>query len=201
MTPPAILTQALALEMTQADLSQTLSANRDEQAAFNSELREPELGFGPHLMLDCRQCDISKISDLQHVFTVLDQLPELIGMTKITAPYVFNYSGLIPEDRGITGTVIIAESHITFHSFIEKDYFFFDIFSCKPFNVERVVEYIVSAFGVRSFERADVARGRFFPRGNIMARGTGDKLSQAEISDLARWHDNATHPHAGVAAP
>ena len=193
MTPTATLTQALALEMTPGMLDQTPSMIEPSEHDTESEL-----GFGPHLMLDCRQCDISKISDLQHVFTVLDQLPELIGMTKITAPYVFNYSGLIPEDRGITGTVIIAESHITFHSFVEKDYFFFDIFSCKPFNVERVVEYIVAAFGVRSFERADVARGRFFPRGNVMARGTGDKLSEAEMSDLARWRDTATHPHTGV---
>ena len=25
-----------------------------------------------------------------------------------------------------TGVVVIAESHLTFHSFVEKDYFFFD---------------------------------------------------------------------------
>jgi S-adenosylmethionine decarboxylase len=120
--------------------------------------------FGPHLMLDCRQCDYDKISDLAYVFQVLDQLPDTIGMTKITQPYVFPYSGLVPEDKGITGTVIIAESHITFHSFVEKDYFFFDIFSCKPFEVERVVDYITEAFGVRDFEKHVAHRGRNFPR-------------------------------------
>jgi S-adenosylmethionine decarboxylase len=120
--------------------------------------------FGPHLMLDCRRCDASKIGDLAYVFQVLNDLPEAVGMTKITQPYVFPYSGLIPEDKGITGVVVIAESHITFHSFTEKDYFFFDIFSCKHFDVDQVVDYVVKAFGVQDFEKHTASRGRYFPR-------------------------------------
>ncbi|MEB3287829.1 MAG: S-adenosylmethionine decarboxylase [Vampirovibrionales bacterium] len=121
-------------------------------------------GFGPHLMLDCRQCDYDKINDLELVFNFLNDLPEKIGMTKITQPYVFPYSGLIPEDKGITGTVIIAESHLTFHSFVEKDYFFFDLFSCKPFDVEKAVALVVETFGVKDYERHQAMRGRYFPR-------------------------------------
>ena len=78
--------------------------------------------FGPHLMLDLRQCNQEKLKDYNLVFNVLQDLPGEIGMTKITQPYVFPYSGLIPEDKGITGTVIIAESHISIHTFQEKDY-------------------------------------------------------------------------------
>ncbi|MDX2085909.1 MAG: S-adenosylmethionine decarboxylase [Candidatus Melainabacteria bacterium] len=120
--------------------------------------------FGPHLMLDCRQCNVDLISDLNYVYQVLDTLPEAVGMTKIIPPYVFPYSGLVPEDKGITGVVIIAESHITFHSFVEKDYFFFDIFSCKPFDVEHVVQHILNAFEVKDYERHQASRGRYFPR-------------------------------------
>lgn len=120
--------------------------------------------FGPHLMLDCRECDYDKISDLEYVFNVLNDLPDAVGMTKIIQPYVFPYSGLIPEDKGITGVVVIAESHITFHSFTEKDYFFFDIFSCKNFDVEQVVRYVVDAFGVKKYERHLAERGQHFPR-------------------------------------
>ncbi|MDH4380125.1 MAG: S-adenosylmethionine decarboxylase [Vampirovibrionales bacterium] len=120
--------------------------------------------FGPHLMLDCRQCDKDKISDLQYVWNFIDTLPDKIGMTKITQPYVFPYEGLIPEDRGITGMVIIAESHITFHSFVEKDYFFFDLFSCKPFDVNPVKQIVAEAFGVKDMEVHHATRGRFFPR-------------------------------------
>ncbi len=120
--------------------------------------------FGPHLMMDCRQCDPDKINDLDFVFRFLDRLPEEIGMNKVTRPHVIPYEGLIPEDKGITGVVVIAESHMTFHSFTEKDYFFFDIFSCKPFDVETVRDRVIEAFGVTRYESHLVDRGRYFPR-------------------------------------
>jgi S-adenosylmethionine decarboxylase len=123
-------------------------------------------GFGPHLMLDCRQCDAAKIGDVAYVFEVLNTLPERIGMTKIIQPYVFPYAGLVPEDRGVTGMVVIAESHLSFHSFMEKDYFFFDLFSCKPFDVEAARQFIVDAFNVKDWEAHYAERGRYFPRDN-----------------------------------
>jgi S-adenosylmethionine decarboxylase len=120
--------------------------------------------FGPHLMLDCRGCNPEKIGNLEYVFRFLNDLPERIGMTKITQPYVFPYEGLIPEDKGITGTVIIAESHITFHSFTDKDYFFFDVFSCKHFDVDIVARMVQEAFEVQHVERHEALRGKDFPR-------------------------------------
>lgn len=120
-------------------------------------------GFGPHLMMDCKGVSFEKCSDLQYVWQFLNDLPDKIGMTKIIQPYVFPYSGLVPEDAGITGAVVIAESHLTFHSFIHKDYFFFDLFSCKPFNVDQVIEEVITAFDVKVPEIHRVDRGRYFP--------------------------------------
>jgi len=122
-----------------------------------------QTGFGPHLMMDCRGVSFEKCSDLQTVWEFLDKLPERVGMTKITQPYVFPYSGLVPEDEGITGMVVIAESHLTFHSFIRKDYFFFDLFSCKPFDVDRVIQEVITTFEVEEPEIHRVDRGRHFP--------------------------------------
>ena len=74
-------------------------------------------------------CPKETLSNYDLHFNYLKSLPELINMTPITQPYVFPYSGLVPEDKGITGIVIIAESHISIHSFEEKGYSFIDIFS------------------------------------------------------------------------
>jgi len=120
--------------------------------------------FGPHLMLDCSGCDYEKISSLETVFRFLSELPEKMGMTKITQPYVFPYEGLIPEDKGITGIVIIAESHLTFHSFVDKDYFFFDAFSCKHFDMDEMERHVVETFGVKHVQRHHAIRGTDFPR-------------------------------------
>lgn len=55
--------------------------------------------FGPHLTLDLNKCNKNKLSDCNLVFNLLNELPEKIGMTKITQPYVFPYNGLVPEDK------------------------------------------------------------------------------------------------------
>lgn len=128
--------------------------------------------FGPHLMLDLRQCNTDKLKDFNLVFDVLHDLPEKIGMTKITQPYVFPYSGLVPEDKGITGTVIIAESHISIHTFQEKDYCFVDVFSCKHFDVELAAEYVINAFESKDFDKHVVNRGRHFSRSEQVAELT-----------------------------
>jgi S-adenosylmethionine decarboxylase len=120
--------------------------------------------FGPHLMLDLRKCDTDKLKDYELVFNVLNELPENIGMTKITQPYVFPYRGLVPEDKGITGTVIIAESHISIHTFQEKDYCFVDVFSCKDFDVDYAEKYIVKAFDSKQYDKHVVQRGKDFVR-------------------------------------
>lgn len=123
--------------------------------------------FGPHLTIDARGCNRKKIDDLQYIWDFLNDLPDKIGMTKIVQPYVFPYAGLVPEDKGVTGTVIIAESHITFHSFTDKDYFFFDIFSCKTFDVGWVADYVVNHFDVKDAEVQCVERGKHFPRNAV----------------------------------
>lgn len=125
---------------------------------------ENENCFGPHLTLDLRDCNPDKINDFDLVFDILNNLPEEIGMTKITQPYVFKYSGLIPEDKGITGFVVIAESHISIHSFELKNYVFIDLFSCKPFNYKKAQEYLIEAFECKSPTVNVLMRGLDFPR-------------------------------------
>lgn len=120
--------------------------------------------FGPHLMLDCYGCPRERLEDLDLVYKILDQYPDAIGMHKIMPPYVFRYSGLKPEDWGISGVVLIAESHITIHTFPEKGYASIDVFSCKEFDLEYATNYIIQAFDAKSFERNHINRGRDFPK-------------------------------------
>lgn len=120
--------------------------------------------FGPHLTIDVKNALESKLSDINLHFEFLNNLPKLIGMTPITQPYVFPYSGLVPEDKGITGFQVIAESHISIHSFQEKGWCFIDVFSCKPFDTDKAIEYVKSIFGDSDTEVSLVQRGIGFPR-------------------------------------
>ena len=118
-------------------------------------------------MLDLGECDQKALENLDLCFELLNTLPEKIGMTKITQPYVFRYNGVVPEDWGITGMVIIAESHISIHTFPEKRYCFVDMFSCKPFEVEKAKEVFIKAFGSKNPTVNVVERGRAFPRSMV----------------------------------
>ena len=124
------------------------------------------MSFGIHATFDVSEfSDISILSDLSSAFDFLNDLPELINMTRITVPYVFPYSGLVPADSGITGVCILAESHVSLHHFDQKDYSFIDVFSCNYFDEKIVENYIREKLGATKVITKVVERGIDFPRG------------------------------------
>lgn len=124
---------------------------------------KPEFGFGVHLMLDGYGCDSAVLEDMNFIYNFLDEYPDRMDMTKIMPPYVFRYSGSIPEDWGISGFVLIAESHISIHTFPDKQYLSLDMFSCKPFDTELALETIKKYFKVQKYEMKVLDRGQEFP--------------------------------------
>ena len=85
-------------------------------------------------------------------------------MHKMTLPYVVKWMDPGATIDGISGFVMIAESHISIHTFPEKDYVFIDIFSCKGFDVDNAVKLLVNAFGAKKYIKKVVNRGLDFPR-------------------------------------
>jgi S-adenosylmethionine decarboxylase len=128
------------------------------------EVADEMTGFGPHLMLDGYGCDRQKLEDLDLIYRILEDLPARIGMTRIMPPYVFKYSGLRPEDWGISGFVLIAESHISIHTFPEKQFVSVDIFSCKAFDADLAATYFKKAFHMTKAETNVLDRGTEFPK-------------------------------------
>ena len=132
--------------------------------------------------MDMYGCNKKKLKDVNFVFNFLDELPSMIGMTKIMPPYTFSYSGLKPEDWGVSGIVLIAESHISMHTFPEKNYVSLDIFSCKDFDVEAAVDIIASKFEAKTYEKNFFMRGRHFPK---------DVMRNRQIIELERERESS----------
>ena len=110
------------------------------------------------------------LTGLDRIYEFLNQCPDLIHMTKIMPPYAFKYSGSSPR-MGLSGFVLIAESHISIHTFPEKGYLSIDVFSCKDFDVQTAVEFATKVFGIETQEIKIVDRGLEFPR-----TGGGDPI-------------------------
>lgn len=121
-------------------------------------------GFGPHLMIDGFHADPVRLDDLELIHQVLDALPTEMGMTKIMPPHVTRYGGSQPGDAGITGVVMIAESHIAIHTFPQKRFLSVDVFSCKEFDTARAVQSLVRAFDIGRYDTFFFNRGKEFPR-------------------------------------
>ena len=92
-----------------------------------------------HLVIDGYGGDVKKMWDMELVREFLTDYPATLGMTRITEPKVLEYNGPKPEDAGISGFVIIAESHISIHTFPHREYVNIDIFSCKSFDNHRAL--------------------------------------------------------------
>lgn len=127
-------------------------------------MEKATLEVGMHLILDGYSQDPEIISDVDRVRKFLDEFPQYMGMTKVTPPYVFRYQGSTAEESGISGIVIIAESHISVHTFPAKRYVSVDIFSCKPFDVDEAVRGLVEYFQLVEFRRQVFDRGVEYPK-------------------------------------
>ena len=92
-----------------------------------------------HLIIDGYSSNSDILQSEEFIYQLLDQYPAEIGMTKISPPHVLRYVGGKPEEWGISGFVMIAESHISVHTFVERRYVNVDVFSCKSFDADQVI--------------------------------------------------------------
>ncbi len=112
-----------------------------------------------HLVIDGNSSAPDKLSDSDLVYRFLDQHPDAIGMTKITEPQVYTYHGKTPEDWGVSGFVLIAESHISVHTFPDRAHVNVDIFSCKDFDTTSSVDVVKAAFSLTEVSTRELERG------------------------------------------
>lgn len=61
---------------------------------------------------------------------------------------------------GISGVAVLAESHISVHSWPERSYAALDIFMCGKARPERCIEVLLEAFTPRRAEIQELLRGR-----------------------------------------
>ncbi len=145
--------------------------------------------FGPHLTLDFHGCDKGKLADRDFIFKVLDEMPEKVGMNKFSEPQITE----VPEqgensfDRGgITGFVILVESHMSIHTFPEDGYASFDIFSCKEFNIDHATKSLMEMLGAKKVEKNFIVRGKEFVKHYPRSIEKAAEISYRERNRAAR---------------
>jgi S-adenosylmethionine decarboxylase len=123
-----------------------------------------------HLTIDGYGGDRELLSSESLVRSLLDRYPGEINMTKISEPFVLRYVGEKEEDWGVSGFVLIAESHIAVHTFPDRGYVWVDVFSCKEFETEGAVDRIIETFGLTHVTELVHERGLEYPHSVSAAR-------------------------------
>ena len=117
-----------------------------------------------HLLMDGFGGDVENMKNEEFVYRFLDVFPSEIGMNKISTPHVTTYRGPQEEDWGVSGFVLIAESHISVHTFPERSYVNIDVFSCKDFNHEQALAQIRETFSLDQVKHWLIGRGLDYSR-------------------------------------
>lgn len=112
-----------------------------------------ELGrAGKTLCADFLGCKVDSLTNVDLIYHSLVDLAQKIGMRIILPPVLVPWNPPLctdPADWGYTGVLIIAESHIAFHTWPEKKLLNVDISSCKDFDHRLAVKYLGRTFGAK----------------------------------------------------
>lgn len=116
---------------------------------------------GKHLIVDSYGCDIESLFDVGKIKEMLLEVTSMVNLKPLSDTLIYEVDETMIEksETGVTGGIIFMESHFTFHSFPYKKYFSADIYSCKDFPHEEVVDYIKNLFKSNKVDITILIRG------------------------------------------
>ena len=74
----------------------------------------------------------------------------------------------LKDPGGFSGFVIIAESHISLHTFPKRGFISADVYTCQNgLDREKIEKYLIEKFSLKQTEVNFVIRGTKYPETNI----------------------------------
>ena len=111
--------------------------------------------LGKHLLLELYDCDKGILNDPARIEAILNEAAVRSGATVVNSVFhTFN-------PHGVSGVVVIAESHIAAHTWPEYGYASLDVYTCGE-DVDSMVarDYLVKALNAGESEYVELFRGR-----------------------------------------
>lgn len=117
--------------------------------------------LGRQILVEFYDCDQSKLNDVLFIETSLIQAAEASQATLIS----HSFHKFSPH--GVSGVVVIAESHIAIHTWPEYRYAAVDIFTCgNTIDPWIIQEYLKENFQSENVSSMEIKRGLFkVPKG------------------------------------
>jgi S-adenosylmethionine decarboxylase len=108
---------------------------------------------GAHLIVDLYQA--SRLDDIDHIEDTLRRCVNAAGATLLHI-HLHHFE----PNGGISGVAVLAESHISIHSWPERAYAALDIFMCGGANPDACVPVLRKAFSPKKIAVSEHLRGQ-----------------------------------------
>ena len=110
--------------------------------------------LGRHLLMELQDCNEETLNDLEALKTVMLAAADEAGAT-VMGDSFHRFS-----PYGISGVVVVAESHLFIHTWPEYGYAAADIFTCgTTVCPEKAAEVLVEKLGAKKHSIREIQRG------------------------------------------
>ena len=110
--------------------------------------------LGRHLVVELSECNMSKLNDLEFLEECLNEAVRCSGATRVRSVF-HRYN-----PQGVSGVVVIAESHISIHTWPEYGYAAVDFFTCgQSVDPYLAFEHVKEALESKNTQVSEIKRG------------------------------------------
>jgi len=133
--------------------------------------------LGRHLLAELVDCDSVLLIDSEKLEKAMKDAARLAGATVVDSVF-HRYN-----PQGLSGIVVIAESHISIHTWPEYKYAAVDCFTCgSNVDPERALSSLKQALGCRDMQVREFNRGMPSPTDEIIAHKNIISAAAAAVS-------------------
>jgi len=111
------------------------------------------LFIGIHATWDVYNCNAEKLSYVPYIKESLHTITATLNLEELNEAFKQF------EPIGVTGFILLAESHISIHTWPEHNYAAVDVFSCKEFDANVVTALLKKLFESNKIELNKLNRG------------------------------------------
>lgn len=112
------------------------------------------MAVGIHIIADFYGVDKDKITYVEQIKPIFEETVRYAGLTKISSDY-YQF-----KPKGCSGIVLIAESHLSFHTWPEHELITLDIYTCgDPKQAYLALEFLERALSPKKTSQMVIERG------------------------------------------
>jgi len=153
------------------------------------------VNLGRHLLAEFYECNANILNNVQLIENAMVEAALACGATVVTR----NFHHFSPF--GVSGVVVIAESHLAIHTWPEYGYAAVDLFTCGESCDPKVAcEYLQEKLGARAVYTSALKRGLMNAETQTMVHSPFEVAAQT-ASEVGSIHKPDEQPDSKTAEP